>query len=137
MLVAPNDKVKEARQVAFTYAILCVLGVGHSVLVQHKDVKPLCIWYLLTCSWSDPAELHSAQTTLILQILNWHGHNFALSKHGSAGVRKHSSATQVLDPTSHRALCQGIVSFLGQFFRNVKRARANMGYPKKHKGSPC
>lgn len=41
MLVAPDDKVKEACQVAFTDAVLCVLGVGHSVLVQHKHVEPV------------------------------------------------------------------------------------------------
>lgn len=72
VLMAPNDKVEKARQVAFAYTVLGILGVGHSVLVQHKDVKPLCIWYLLTCSWSDPAELHSAQTILLLLTSRLH-----------------------------------------------------------------
>ena len=39
--MAPDDKVQEARQVAFPYAVLCILGVGHSVLVQHEDIEPV------------------------------------------------------------------------------------------------
>ena len=56
--MAPDNKVQEASQVALPYAVLGILGVRHSVLVQHKDVEPLCVRDLLAGSRSDPTSLH-------------------------------------------------------------------------------
>ena len=40
MLVTPDDKVQEAGQVALSDAVLGILGVRHSILVQHKQIEP-------------------------------------------------------------------------------------------------
>lgn len=42
MLVTPDDKVQEAGQVALSDAVLGILGVRHSILVQHKQIEPGC-----------------------------------------------------------------------------------------------
>ena len=55
MLMAPDDKVQEASKVALSDVVLGVLRVWHSVLVQHKDIEPICVGDGLTCGGSDPA----------------------------------------------------------------------------------
>lgn len=52
VLMAPNDKVQEARQVLRFDGILLAVAMLHAVLVQHKDAEP--VRALLVCPTGGP-----------------------------------------------------------------------------------
>lgn len=60
MLMAPDHKVKEPGQVALSDAVLGVLRVRHSVLVQDKDVEPGIDGVAGAVCWTHPARTHRA-----------------------------------------------------------------------------